>query len=82
MYLLSGMSCSVRSRLGPNPKKRKRQADYINEIPFEKQPAPGFYDVSEENIDNVPIQFKGLRRHHLDEKSRDGDEKVSLASGW
>ena len=58
-------------------RKRGRGLDYSSdEIPFEKKPAPGFYDTTEENLDRIPITFKGLRREDLDEESREKKEQV------
>jgi pre-mRNA-splicing factor CDC5/CEF1 len=40
---------------------RKRGVDYNLEIPFEKQPAIGFYDTTNEPFDPQKIDFKRLR---------------------
>ncbi|KAI4476241.1 hypothetical protein M0804_013781 [Polistes exclamans] len=50
--------------------KRKRGINYNSEIPFEKRPAPGFYDTSEEHIDPLAIDFSKMRQQQLD-----GDHK-------
>uniref|UniRef100_A0A8C4R7W6 CDC5 cell division cycle 5-like (S. pombe) n=1 Tax=Eptatretus burgeri TaxID=7764 RepID=A0A8C4R7W6_EPTBU len=47
-------------------RKKKRGVDYNAEIPFEKQPAPGFYDTSRENYETLQPDFKRLRQQHLD----------------
>ena len=53
---------------------KRGQIHYNEEVPFEKKPAPGFYDTSAEGIENQGITFRGLRQHHLDEKRRDEEE--------
>jgi len=50
--------------------KRKRGVNYNTEIPFEKRPALGFYDTSNEHIDPLAIDFSKMRQQHLD-----GDKK-------
>ena len=57
-------------------KKRLKRGliDYNREIPFEKKPALGFYDTSEEAIDVNDPNFKKLRLHDIDEKRRDEEE--------
>lgn len=51
-------------------KKRKRGIDYLNEVPFEKKPMPGFYDTSKDS--HVPLEsnFRSLRQSQLDGESR------------
>jgi pre-mRNA-splicing factor CDC5/CEF1 len=64
-------------RVRMHHRKRGRGLNYSSdEIPFEKKPAPGFYDTTEENVDKIPISFKGLRRQDLDEESRDKKEAM------
>ncbi|CAB4038933.1 cell division cycle 5 [Paramuricea clavata] len=55
-------------------KRRKRGVDYNAEIPFEKKPAPGFYDTAEENVAPIEPDFKKLRQDNLDGKMRDQKE--------
>ena len=38
---------------------------YNTEIPFEKKPALGFYDVSNEALDKEGINFKSLRQDQV-----------------
>lgn len=53
--------------------KRKRGVDYNAEIPFEKQPAIGFYDTTNEPFDPAKIDFKHL---HVDNRtSKEENEK-------
>ncbi|CAK8697767.1 unnamed protein product [Clavelina lepadiformis] len=51
-------------------KKRRRRGriDYNAEIPFEKRPALGFYDTSEEKFDPKDPNFRRLRQDHLDKE--------------
>jgi pre-mRNA-splicing factor CDC5/CEF1 len=60
-----------------NRNRRKRGIDYNREIPFEKKPASGFYDTSEEVIDPFAPNFKRLRQQNLDGEFRSEKEEVS-----
>jgi pre-mRNA-splicing factor CDC5/CEF1 len=51
-------------------RRRKRGLDYAKEIPFEKKPAPGFYDTSGETFDPLDPNFKRLRQQTLDGELR------------
>ncbi|CAG8436581.1 14575_t:CDS:10 [Funneliformis caledonium] len=54
-------------------KKKKKGMDYNADIPFEKKPAPGFYDISDEKNRQLEQGFSsGL--HKLDGKRRSDDE--------
>jgi len=44
--------------------------DYNAEIPFEKRPAIGFHDTSEEAFNPDDIDFNHLRQQHLDGELR------------
>lgn len=55
--------------------RRKRGVDYNAEIPFEKRPAPGFFDTSEENFDPLDPNYKRLRQQDLDGERRDVNEE-------
>ncbi|XP_030054620.1 cell division cycle 5-like protein [Microcaecilia unicolor] len=55
-------------------RKKKRGVDYNAEIPFEKKPAPGFYDTSEENHQALNADFKRLRQQDLDGELRSEKE--------
>ncbi|XP_065057512.1 cell division cycle 5-related protein-like [Rhopilema esculentum] len=57
-------------------KKKKRGVDYNAEIPFEKKPAQGFYDTSEEVVKALDPNFKRLRQDQMDEKRRDDVEEA------
>lgn len=59
-----------------NRKRRKRRIDYNAEILFEKNPAPEFYDTSEENVDPFAPDFKRLRQQNLDGEFRSEKEEV------
>ncbi|KAF6737409.1 Cell division cycle 5-like protein [Oryzias melastigma] len=56
-------------------RKKKRGVDYNAEIPFEKKPAPGFYDTSMENYEALEPNFKRLRQQHLDGELRNEREE-------
>lgn len=56
-------------QLAPRNRK-KRGVDYNREIPFEKKPAPGFYDTSEEVVDPMAPNFGRLRQQHLEGEMR------------
>uniref|UniRef100_F6W453 Cell division cycle 5-like protein n=1 Tax=Ciona intestinalis TaxID=7719 RepID=F6W453_CIOIN len=49
-------------------RRKKGRIDYNAEIPFEKKPALGFYDVAEEVFDPLDPNFKRLRQDHLDKE--------------
>ena len=67
-------------------KKPKKGMDYNADIPFEKQPAPGFYDVNEENakVYAAPVgsslrALEGKRKQEIEEmeeknKRRKGED--------
>lgn len=55
--------------------RRKRGVDYNAEVPFEKRPAPGFYDTSEERYDPLDPNYKRLRQQHLDGERRSEKEE-------
>uniref|UniRef100_A0A4W6C2V9 Cell division cycle 5-like protein n=1 Tax=Lates calcarifer TaxID=8187 RepID=A0A4W6C2V9_LATCA len=56
-------------------RKKKRGVDYNAEIPFEKKPAPGFYDTSMEQYDALEPNFKRLRQQHLDGELRKSERE-------
>ncbi|XP_060820582.1 cell division cycle 5-like protein isoform X1 [Bombus pascuorum] len=56
--------------------KRKRGVNYNSEIPFEKRPAPGFYDTSNEHVDPLAIDFSKMRQQHLDGELRQEKEEM------
>ncbi|XP_047128533.1 cell division cycle 5-related protein isoform X1 [Hydra vulgaris] len=56
-------------------RRRKRAVDYNAEIPFERKPALGFYDTSNEDVKALEPNYKKLRQEHLDEKRRDIQEE-------
>ncbi|KAK4686870.1 pre-mRNA-splicing factor CDC5/CEF1, partial [Tremellales sp. Uapishka_1] len=70
-------------------KPKKKGMDYNADIPFEKQPAPGFYDVTEENakVYAAPVgqslrALEGKRKTELEEmeegnKRRKGNDEKS-----
>lgn len=58
-------------------RRKRRGVDYNEEIPFEKKPAPGFYDTSNEELDKEELNFKRLRMQDLDSTRRDEQEEVN-----
>ena len=56
-------------------RKKKRMVDYNAEIPFEKRPAIGFHDTSEESFNPDDIDFNHLRQQHLDGELRSEKEE-------
>ncbi|KAF1743711.1 hypothetical protein MXB_3466, partial [Myxobolus squamalis] len=50
--------------------KLKRCCDLNFEIPFEKKPAPGFFDTSNEKIDPTSEEFKALRLKEYTRRDR------------
>ena len=63
-------------------RKKKRGVDYNAEIPFEKQPAPGFYDTSRENYETLQPDFKRLRQQHLDGDLRGYGRECVCRAKW
>lgn len=53
-----------------NRKRKIKGIDYNSEIPFEKAPAPGFYDTSEEYVVPIAADFSSLRQQNLDGELR------------
>ena len=57
--------------------KKGRGIDYAHEVPFERRPAPGFYDVTEENEITRAMQgeFRPVSKEELEGKKRRDVEK-------
>ncbi|XP_013401217.1 cell division cycle 5-like protein [Lingula anatina] len=55
-------------------KRKKRGVDYNAEIPFEKKPAAGFYDTTNETYDPLAPNFKRLRQQEFEGERRDNKE--------
>lgn len=55
-------------------RRKKRGVDYNDEIPFQKLPAPGFHDTSQETFDPENQNFRRVRQDHLDGQSRQEEE--------
>ncbi|EAT38672.1 AAEL009469-PA [Aedes aegypti] len=53
-----------------NRKRKLKGIDYNSEIPFEKTPAAGFYDTSEEFVVPIAADFSSLRQQQLDGELR------------
>lgn len=59
-----------------NPRRRKKRGvDYNAEIPFEKQPASGFYDTSNEALDPMAPDFSRMTQQALDGELRSEQEE-------
>lgn len=56
-------------------RKKRRGVDYNAEIPFERKPAQGFYNTTDENVKELEPNYKKLRQEHMDEKRRDIQEE-------
>lgn len=56
--------------------KRKRGINYNTEIPFEKKPAQGFYDTSNEEIDPLSADFSALRQQNQNQLTRQEKEEI------
>ncbi|XP_037939397.1 cell division cycle 5-like protein [Teleopsis dalmanni] len=61
--------------IGSGNRRRIKGIDYNAEIPFEKRPAPGFYDTSEELIDKHEPDFNKMRQQDLDGELRSEKEE-------
>ncbi|XP_014679506.1 PREDICTED: cell division cycle 5-like protein, partial [Priapulus caudatus] len=59
----------------PARRRRRRGVDYNAEIPFEKRPAKGFFDTSEESFTPSDQDFRRLRQQHLDGEMRSTKEE-------
>ena len=59
-------------------RKNKGEIDYATEVPFEKRPAPGFYDVSEENTRTKELreEFKAMTKDELEGRKRRQEEEA------
>uniref|UniRef100_A0A182NG25 Pre-mRNA-splicing factor CDC5/CEF1 n=1 Tax=Anopheles dirus TaxID=7168 RepID=A0A182NG25_9DIPT len=53
-----------------NRKRKLKGIDYNSEIPFEKTPALGFYDTTEEFVVPIAADFSSLRQQTLDGELR------------
>jgi pre-mRNA-splicing factor CDC5/CEF1 len=57
-----------------NRKRKIKGIDYNAEVPFEKQPAKGFYDTSGEFVVPIAADFSKLRQQNLDGELRSEKE--------
>lgn len=57
-------------------RSKRKGVDYNTEIPFEKKPAHGFYDTSNEAVDPHQPNFNRLRQQSLDGELRSEKEEV------
>lgn len=61
--------------IGVGRRKKIKGIDYNSEIPFEKQPAKGFYDTTGEIIEPMAPDFSNLRQQQLDGELRTEKEE-------
>ncbi|EDW04547.1 GH23816 [Drosophila grimshawi] len=61
--------------IGSGNRKRIKGIDYNAEIPFEKRPAPGFYDTAEEHLQKQDPDFNKMRQQDLDGELRSEKEE-------
>ncbi|XP_023173220.2 cell division cycle 5-like protein [Drosophila hydei] len=61
--------------IGSGSRKRIKGIDYNAEIPFEKRPAIGFYDTSEEHLQKQDPDFNKMRQQDLDGELRSEKEE-------
>ncbi|XP_031623227.1 cell division cycle 5-like protein [Contarinia nasturtii] len=61
--------------IGGGNRRRIKGIDYNSEIPFEKTPAAGFYDTSEEHVQKVEFDFNKMRQQDLDGELRTEKEE-------
>ncbi|XP_043646851.1 cell division cycle 5-like protein [Drosophila teissieri] len=61
--------------IGSGNRKRIKGIDYNAEIPFEKRPALGFYDTSEEHLQKNEPDFNKMRQQDLDGELRSEKEE-------
>jgi len=59
----------------PQKHRKKRGVDYNAEIPFEKKPARGFYDTSQETYDPMAPNYRRLRQQDMDGELRSEKEE-------
>lgn len=62
--------------IGGGHRRRVKGIDYNAEIPFEKVPAIGFYDTSEEHVQKIEHDFNKMRQQDLDGELRTEKEEV------
>lgn len=61
--------------IGCGNRRRIKGIDYNSEIPFEKRPAIGFYDVANENVEKLEPDFNKMRQQDLDGELRSEKEE-------
>lgn len=64
--------------IGSGNRRRVKGIDYNAEIPFEKAPAAGFYDTSQEHVEKIEYNFNKMRQQDLDGDLRTEKEEVIL----
>lgn len=66
----------MKAGIGSGNRRRVKGIDYNAEIPFEKVPAVGFYDTSQEHVDKIEYNFNKMRQQDLDGDLRTEKEEV------
>lgn len=69
---------SQQAGIGSGNRRRVKGIDYNTEIPFEKAPAAGFYDTSQEHVEKIEYNFNKMRQQDLDGDLRTEKEEVKL----
>lgn len=63
--------------MGGHKRHQIKGIDYNVEIPFEKEPAPGFYNTYEEHVEKIEYNFNEIRQQDSDDGIRMEKEAVS-----
>lgn len=66
----------MKAGIGGGNRRKIKGIDYNAEIPFEKTPASGFYDTSEEHVEKIEFNFSKIRQQDLDGELRTEKEEV------
>ncbi|KAG4068035.1 hypothetical protein HA402_010721 [Bradysia odoriphaga] len=61
--------------IGCGNRRRLKGIDYNSEVPFEKTPALGFYDTTEEYVEKLEPDFNKMRQQDLDGELRTEKEE-------
>lgn len=64
--------------IGSGNRRRVKGIDYNAEVPFEKAPAAGFYDTSQEHVEKIEYNFNKMRQQDLDGDLRTEKEEVII----
>jgi pre-mRNA-splicing factor CDC5/CEF1 len=64
-------AAGIESRLGAIGNKKRNFVDFIREVPFQKVPPVGFYDVSDENADSKKMELD-ISKHNMELNKLEG----------